>query len=123
MPKTILVVEDNDIHGGMVKDLLEMKGYQVLWAQSGTETFSVLENERPDLILMDMQLPDFTGEEVTMRIKADESLSAIPIVAVTAFASKDDENTMRNAGCCGFVSKPFEFADFFKTLESVLGEG
>ena len=114
MPYKVLIVEDNDIHGKMVVDLLETKGYEVRWAQNGANAFEILDVFLPDVILMDMQLPDLSGEEITTRIKAKKAFAAIPIIAVTAFASKDDEATMRQAGCSDFISKPFDFKKFFE---------
>ena len=69
---------------------------------------------------MDMQLPDMSGPEITKKMKAQEELGAIPVIAVTAFAASEDEKLMREAGCCGFVSKPFDFAKFLKTVSDIL---
>jgi two-component system cell cycle response regulator DivK len=105
-PKTILVVEDNDLNLKLFGDLLEMSGYHVLKAREGMEALRLVREHRPDLIVMDIQLPGVSGLEVTKWIKEDHLLKAIPIVAVTALALKGDEQKIRAAGCDAYMSKP-----------------
>jgi two-component system, cell cycle response regulator DivK len=120
-PKEILIVEDHDIHGRMMFDVLASKGYKPTWVKCGEEALSSVSGLRPDLILMDMQLPDLSGDEVVKRLKSDKSLQNTPILAVTAFASDDDKNIMIEAGCCGFISKPFDVIAFLEQVSDILG--
>lgn len=107
MTKRILVTEDNEDNRRIMHDLLENAGYEVLEAVTGAEGVSAAAAQRPDLILMDIQLPVFDGYEATRRIKADPLLCAIPIIAVTSYALSGDEVKAREAGCDGYVAKPF----------------
>jgi two-component system cell cycle response regulator DivK len=120
-PKTILVVEDNELNLRLFRDLLEMRGYNVLQAREAAEAFELARRHRPDLIVLDIQLPGISGLEVTRWIKADEALTAIPIVAVTALALKGDEQKIRAAGCDGYIAKPISTVDFLRTIEQFLG--
>src|SRR4030095_14304808 len=97
-PKTILVVEDNDLNIRLFRDLLEMHGYNIVLAQEGAEAPQLVRLHRPDLIVMDIQLPGMSGLEVTKWIKEDDALKAIPIIAITALALKGDEQKIRDAG-------------------------
>ncbi|MEM9840019.1 MAG: response regulator, partial [Pseudomonadota bacterium] len=96
---TILVVEDNDLNMKLFHDLLEVQGYNILQTGDGDEAYRLAMKHRPDLILMDIQLPEKSGLEVTREIKAEPELRDIPIIAVTAFAMRDDEERIRSAGC------------------------
>lgn len=116
-PKTILVVEDNDLNLKLFGDLLEMSGYHVLKAREGMEALRLVREHRPDLIVMDIQLPGVSGLEVTKWIKEDHLLKAIPIVAVTALALKGDEQKIRAAGCDSYMSKPISTGNFLKAIE------
>jgi two-component system cell cycle response regulator DivK len=116
-PKTILVVEDNDLNLKLFGDLLEMSGYHVLKAREGMEALRLVREHRPDLIVMDIQLPGVSGLEVTKWIKEDHLLKAIPIVAVTALALKGDEQKIRAAGCDAYMSKPISTENFLKAIE------
>src|SRR5882724_8013658 len=98
-PKTILVVEDNELNMKLFHDLLEAHGYNILQTRDGMEALKLARQHRPDLILMDIQLPEVSGLEVTKWIKEDDALKAIPIIAVTAFAMKGDEEKIREGGC------------------------
>lgn len=120
-PKTILVVEDNDLNMMLFHDLLEMRGYNILQAREGTEALKLARRHRPDLIVMDIQLPGMSGLEVTKWIKEDDALRAIPVVAVTAFAMKGDEEKIRQAGCDAYIAKPMSTSSFLKTIERLLG--
>ena len=112
----VLVVEDNVLNMRLFSDLLKANGYTVLQARDGLEALRIVRLDRPDLILMDIQLPEMSGLEVTERIKADEELRSIPIVAVTAFAMKDDEEKIRQAGCDGYLTKPISIDGFMQTV-------
>jgi two-component system cell cycle response regulator DivK len=107
MSKRILVVEDQMDSLQIVRDLLRVNGYEMTEAQNGEEAIAAVAKERPDLILMDIQLPIMDGYEATRRIKADPSLRSIPIIAVTAYALSGDEEKARAAGCNDFVPKPY----------------
>jgi two-component system, cell cycle response regulator DivK len=119
-PKTILVVEDNDLNMMLFHDLLETRGYNILQAREGIDALKLVRQHRPDLIVMDIQLPGMSGLEVTKWIKEDDALRAIPIIAVTAFAMKGDEEKMRQAGCDAYIAKPMSTSNFLKTIEQFL---
>ncbi len=121
-PKTILVVEDNDLNMMLFHDLLEVRGYNILQAREGIEALKLARRHRPDLIVMDIQLPGMSGLEVTKWIKEDDALRAIPVVAVTAFAMKGDEEKIRQAGCDAYIAKPMSTSSFLKTIERLLGQ-
>jgi two-component system, cell cycle response regulator DivK len=107
MGKRILVVEDQEDNRQIVRDLLVANDYEMTEAENGEEALAAVARARPDLILMDIQLPVMDGYEATRRIKADPSLSSIPIIAVTSYALSGDEERARAAGCDDFVPKPF----------------
>ena len=120
--KTVLVVEDNDLNLKLFHDLLEAHGYLVLQTKDGMEALDIAREHHPDLILMDIQLPEVSGLEVTKWLKEDDSLKAIPVVAVTAFAMKGDEERIRQGGCEAYLSKPISVATFLSTVKSYLGD-
>ncbi len=122
MSKKILIVEDNDLNLKLFRDLLTAHSYEVIETKDGLEAIAITRNIRPDLILMDIQLPEISGLDVTRRIKADESICHIPIIAVTAFAMKDDEEKILAAGCEAYVSKPISIMPFLNTVRRFLGE-
>ena len=107
MTRHILVVEDQEDNRQIVRDLLTANDYEMTEAENGEEALAAVAKDRPDLILMDIQLPVMDGCEATRRIKADPSLSSIPIIAVTSYALSGDEEKARAAGCSDFVPKPF----------------
>jgi two-component system cell cycle response regulator DivK len=107
MSKRILVVEDQEDNRQIVRDLLSTRDYEITEAENGEEAIASVAKYRPDLILMDIQLPVMDGYEATRRIKADPSLSSIPIIAVTSYALSRDEEKARAAGCDDFVPKPY----------------
>ena len=117
MPKKVLIVEDNELNMKLFRDLLEAHGYQTIESRDGVEALKVARDERPDLILMDIQLPEVSGLEVAKWIKEDESLKSIPIIAVTAFAMKGDEEKIREGGCEGYLAKPISLTSFLETVE------
>ena len=120
MSKTILIVEDNDLNMKLFHDLLEAHGYATLQTKDGMEALKIAREKRPDLILMDIQLPEVSGLEVTKWIKEDDDLRSIPVVAVTAFAMKGDEEKIRQGGCEAYIAKPISVAQFLETVESLL---
>ena len=107
MSKRILVVEDQEDNRRILRDLLTNAGYEIIEAENGEEALAVAARERPDLILMDIQLPLLDGYEATRRIKADPALRAIPIIVVTSYALSGDETKARAAGCDAYVTKPY----------------
>ena len=118
--KTSLVVEDNELNMKLFHDLLEAHGYNILQTKDGMEALKLARKHRPDLILMDIQLPEVSGLEVTKWIKEDDDLKAIPIIAVTAFAMKGDEEKIREGGCEAYIAKPISVASFLQTVERFL---
>jgi two-component system cell cycle response regulator DivK len=107
MGKLILVVEDQEDNRRILRDLLTSVGYEVIQAENGEEALNVAARERPDLILMDIQLPLLDGYEATRRLKANPSLATIPIIVVTSYALSGDETKARAAGCDAYVTKPY----------------
>ena len=107
MSKRILIIEDQEDNRAILRDLLASVGYEILEAVNGEEGVRMAAAHRPDLILMDIQLPLIDGYEATRRIKVQETLRAIPIIAVTSYALSGDEEKARSAGCDGYVTKPF----------------
>jgi two-component system cell cycle response regulator DivK len=123
MPKTVLIVEDNELNMKLFNDLVETRGHRIVQTRSGIEAVELARKHRPDLILMDIQLPEVSGLEVTQWLKDDEELRTIPVVAVTAFAMKGDEEKIRQGGCEAYLSKPISVARFFDTIDQFLGPG
>ena len=121
MKKTVLIVEDNELNMKLFNDLLEAHGYGTLKTASGIEAIELARAHRPDLILMDIQLPEVSGLEVTKWLKEDDELKAIPVVAVTAFAMKGDEERIREGGCEAYLSKPISVAKFLETVRTYVG--
>ena len=117
--KTVLVVEDNDLNMVMFDVLLDARGYRVLQAANGMAGWRLAQEHRPDLILMDIQLPDVSGLEVTKWLKRDEALRSIPIIAVTAFAMVGDKEKHLEAGCDAYISKPVSVSDFVRIVGQV----
>jgi len=107
MSKRILIVEDQEDNRSILRDLLTAAGYELIEATNGAQGVELAQRERPDLILMDIQLPIVDGYEATRRIKANAELKRIPIIAVTSYALSGDEAKARAAGCDGYVTKPF----------------
>ena len=120
MSKRILIVEDNDLNMKLLHDLLEAHGYATLQTKDGREALKLARQHRPDLILMDIQLPEVSGLEVTRWIKADDDLTTIPIIAVTAFAMKGDEEKIREGGCEAYIAKPISVTNFLQTVRRFL---
>ena len=120
--KTILIVEDNELNMKLFHDLIQAHGYNILQTKDGMEALKLARQHKPDLILMDIQLPEVSGLEVTKWIKEDDNLKSIPIIAVTAFAMKDDEEKVLRAGCQAYISKPISISDFLAALKKFLHE-
>ena len=118
--KKVLIVEDNDLNMKLFNDLLVAHGYGTLQTKGGVEALTLARQHRPDLILMDIQLPEVSGLQVTRWIKEDEDLRTIPVIAVTAFAMKGDEERMRDGGCEAYIAKPISVANFLETVERFL---
>lgn len=120
MTKRVLIVEDNDLNLKLFRDLLSANGYETLETKDGVEAVSLTRNMRPDLILMDIQLPEVSGLDITQKIKSDPEIRHIPVVAVTAFAMKDDEEKILKAGCEAYISKPIAIDHFMGTVKKFL---
>jgi len=123
MTKTVLIVEDNELNMKLFHDLLEAHGYDIVQTRNGLEAIDLARKHRPDLILMDIQLPEVSGLDVTIWIKDDDDLRSIPVIAVTAFAMKGDEERIRQGGCEAYLSKPISVAKFIETVKAYLGDG
>jgi two-component system cell cycle response regulator DivK len=119
-PKTVLVVEDNELNMKLFHDLLEANGYRVLQTRDGLSALDIARQHMPDLILMDIQLPEVSGIEVTKWLKEDDELKSIPVIAVTAFAMKGDEEKIREGGCEAYISKPISVLGFLQMVDSFL---
>jgi two-component system, cell cycle response regulator DivK len=122
MTKTVLIVEDNELNMKLFHDLLEAHGYRTLQTRNGFEAMDIARAERPNLIIMDIQLPEVSGLEVTKWLKEDDDLRSIPVIAVTAFAMKGDEERIRQGGCEAYISKPISVQKFLETVRSYLGD-
>jgi two-component system cell cycle response regulator DivK len=116
----VLIVEDNELNMKLFNDLLMAHGYDTLQTKDGAEVLALARRHRPDLILMDIQLPEISGIEVTRWIKEDEELKLIPVIAVTAFAMKGDREKMRDGGCEDYIAKPISIVSFLQTVERFL---
>jgi two-component system, cell cycle response regulator DivK len=116
MTERILIVEDNDLNMKLFNDLLRAHGYETIQTNDGVDAMKLARSERPDLVLMDIQLPEVSGLEVAKWLKADDALRSIPIVAVTAFAMKGDEEKIRRGGCEDYIAKPIKVASFIETV-------
>ena len=120
LPKTVLIVEDNELNMKLFHDLLEAHGYRTLKTRDGREALELAREHRPDLILMDIQLPEVSGLEVTRWIKEDDAIAGIPVIAVTAFAMRGDEERIRAGGCEDYVAKPISVASFIEKVKRYL---
>ena len=119
--KTVLIVEDNELNMKLFHDLLDVNGYATIQTRNGLEVIDLARMHRPDLILMDIQLPEISGLEVTKWLKNDEQLADIPVIAVTAFAMKGDEERIRSGGCEAYISKPISVVTFLETVRRFIG--
>ncbi|MDX2309130.1 MAG: response regulator [Hyphomicrobium sp.] len=112
----VLIVEDNELNMKLFHDLLDAHGYATIQTRSGLDAMALAREHKPDLILMDIQLPEISGLEVTKLLKEDQELRDIPVIAVTAFAMKGDEERIRSGGCEAYVSKPISITMFLETV-------
>jgi two-component system cell cycle response regulator DivK len=119
--KRILIVEDNELNMKLLNDVLEAYGYEVIQAREGRTALPLASQHQPDLILMDIQLPDISGLEAVRQLKEDEATRAIPIIAVTAFAMAGDERKTLESGCDAYVAKPIMLRPFLETVERFIG--
>ena len=122
MAKTVLIVEDNELNMKLFNDLLEAHGYRTVQTRNGVEAVQLAREHMPDLILMDIQLPEVSGLQVTQWLKDDDQLRHIPVIAVTAFAMKGDEEKIRQGGCEAYLSKPISVAKFVETVKNYIGD-
>jgi len=120
MAKTDLIVEDNELNMKLFHDLLEAQGYDTLQTKDGREALKMAREHRPDLVLMDIHLPEVSGLEVTKWIKEDDELKSIPVIAVTAFAMKGDEEKICQGGSEAYIAKPISVTQFLETVQSFI---
>ena len=118
--KTILIVEDYDKNMKLARDILQDKGYRTIEAATGLAGLQAAQDEPPDLILMDMQLPDISGIEVYARLRADPTTAGIPAIAFTASVTQADRSRIMDGGFAGFLAKPINLKEFLQTIERVL---
>jgi len=123
MSKRILVVEDQVDDRQIIRDMLAVTDYEIIEAENGEKALAAIAKQRPDLILMDMQLPIMDGYEASSRIKADSALKSIPIIAITCYASSDEEQKVRAAGCDDYVSKPYSPRQLLAKIRQYLPSG
>lgn len=122
MAKRVLIVEDNELNMKLFNDLLEAHGYGTIQSRNGVEAVELARKHMPDLILMDIQLPEVSGLQVTAWLKDDDELKHIPVIAVTAFAMKGDEEKIRQGGCEAYLSKPISVSKFVETVRNYLDD-
>ncbi len=120
--RTVLIVEDNELNMKLFNDLLEAHGIGTVQTSDGRNVLDLARTHKPDLILMDIQLPEISGLDVTRWLKDDEELKHIPVIAVTAFAMKGDEQKIREGGCEGYISKPISVGKFMEVIEGYLNQ-
>jgi two-component system cell cycle response regulator DivK len=117
MSKKVLIVEDNELNMKLFNDLLEAHGYETFQTRDGMEAMDLARKHGPDLIVMDIQLPEVSGLDVTKWLKEDKDLKRIPVIAVTAFAMKGDEEKIREGGCEDYIAKPISVTKFLETIQ------
>lgn len=120
MSKTVMIVEDNELNMKLFHDLLEAHGIQTVQTNDGRKVLDLAREHKPDLILMDIQLPEVSGLDVTKWLKSDDTLKSIPVIAITAFAMKGDEEKIREGGCEDYISKPISVVQFMKVVQNYL---
>ena len=119
---TILIVEDNEKNLMLVRDVLQLKGYKVLEAMTGADGLRLAAEEKPDLILMDIQLPDIDGITALARLRADSATRAIPVLAVSASVMPEEQQQITASGFEGFIAKPLNMKSFLQTIERFVGK-
>ncbi|MGB9803452.1 MAG: response regulator [Desulfofundulus sp.] len=122
MAPLILIIEDNPLNTKLVRDILQSQGYETREAATATQGLEMVRRERPDLILMDIELPGMDGLQATRVLKEDPATRDIPVLAVTAYAMKGDAEKALAAGCDGYISKPIQLKDFIDRVKAFLGE-
>ena len=120
MTQTILILEDNELNMKLFNDLLEAHGYATVKTREGTRVLELVRSSKPDLILMDIQLPEVSGLDVIRWIKEAQDLKHIPVIAITAFAMKGDEDRIRETGCEDYISNPISVVGFVETIRKHL---
>ncbi|MBI1300882.1 MAG: response regulator [Alphaproteobacteria bacterium] len=120
MSKKVLIVEDNELNMKLFHDLLEAHGLETIQTRDGKKAFDLAREHNPDLIIMDIQLPEISGLEITKQLKEDVDLKSIPVIAVTAFAMKGDEKKIRDGGCEDYISKPISVGLFMGAVQKHL---
>ena len=120
MGKQVLVVEDNELNLKLFCDLLTAHGYETIATRDGREVLDLVKDRRPDLILMDIQLPHISGLDVIRSLKEDPELKAVPVIAVTAFAMKGDDERFRDQGADAYVSKPISVSRFMEVVRQFI---
>ena len=118
--RKVLVVEDNELNMRLFCDLLDAFGFEAFQCRDGAKAVEIARQELPDLIIMDIQLPEVSGLDITRWLKDDDKVAHIPVLAVTAFAMRADEQRVREAGCEGYLSKPIQIATFIKAVEALM---
>ncbi len=121
MAKTILIVEDNELNMKLFNDLLKSGGYETLQSRNGVDGIDLAKKHKPDLIVMDIQLPELSGIDAIKWLKQDADLRATPVIAITAFAMKGDEERIRESGCDAYLSKPISINKFLETVRNFVG--
>ena len=119
-PKKVLVVEDNELNMRLFCDLLDAYGFATFQCRDGKKAVEIARQQMPDLIIMDIQLPEVSGLDITRWLKDDETVAHIPVLAVTAFAMRADEQRVRAAGCEGYLSKPIQIMTFIKAVQALI---
>jgi two-component system, cell cycle response regulator DivK len=119
--KTVMIVEDNELNMRLFRDLLTAFGYRTVETRDGLQALDLARAEKPDLILMDIQLPEVSGLDITRWMKADDELCSIPIIAVTAFAMRGDEERFIEGGCQDYLSKPISVSSFVGAVRKFIG--
>jgi two-component system, cell cycle response regulator DivK len=122
MAKTVLIVEDNELNMKLFNDLLRAHGYETVQSRNGLDGIELARKHRPALILMDIQLPEVSGIDVIRWLKEDDELKSIPVIAITAFAMKGDEERIRDSGCEAYLSKPISVSKFLETVRNYSGD-
>lgn len=118
--KKVMIVEDNELNMKLFHDLLEAHGVETIQARDGKNVMALAREHKPDLILMDIQLPEVSGLDITKWLKDDDELKSIPVIAITAFAMKGDEQKIREGGCEDYISKPISVIKFIETVQKYL---
>jgi len=118
--RKVLVVEDNELNMRLFCDLLDAFGFETFQCRDGAKAVEIARQELPDLNIMDIQLPEVSGLDITRWLKDDDKVAHIPVLAVTAFAMRADEQRVREAGCEGYLSKPIQIATFIKAVEALM---